>query len=58
MRKSDLTPEALLADFEITFAKVMNYPRNKAYPKELEKLEREILRRLGGNWDTFNEKTI
>ena len=36
----------------------MNYPRNKTYPKELEKLEREILRRLGGNWDKFNEKTI
>ena len=52
-RKSSLTPEALLYQLEMAFARVMNYPRNKQHQAELIRCEKEVLRRLGGDYTAF-----
>ena len=55
LRKIDMTPELLLYNFEIAFAKVMNYPHNKKYQADLILYEKEMLRRLGGNYEIFTQ---
>ena len=52
-RKKDISPEHLLYDFEMTFAKTMNYPKNKQHQAELIRYEKEMLRRLGGSYEVF-----
>lgn len=52
-RKKDASPENLLFDFEMAFAKTMNYPRNKQHQAELIRYEKELLRRLGGSYEVF-----
>lgn len=53
--KKELSPEALLYQLEMAFANVMNYPRNKQYQANLIRCEKEILRRLGGDYHTFDQ---
>lgn len=53
LRKIDMSPELLLYNFEIAFAKVMNYPHNKKHQADLILYEKEMLRRLGGNYEIF-----
>lgn len=53
--KSALSPEALLYQLEMAFANVMNYPRNKQHQANLIRCEKEILRRLGGDYHTFDQ---
>lgn len=52
-RKKDASPENLLFDFEMAFAKNMNYPKNKQHQAELIRYEKEMLRRLGGSYEVF-----
>ena len=52
-RKKDASPENLLFDFEMAFAKTMNYPKNKQHQAELIRYEKEMLRRLGGSYEVF-----
>lgn len=52
-KKKDSPPELLLYNFEIAFAKVMNYPKNKQYQVDLIRYEKELLRRLGGDYEVF-----
>ena len=52
-RKKDASPKNLLFDFEMAFAKTMNYPKNKQHQAELIRYEKEMLRRLGGSYDVF-----
>lgn len=51
--KKELSPEALLYQLEMAFARVMNYPRNKQYQADLIRCEKEVLRRLGGDYTAF-----
>ena len=53
--KSSLSPEALLYQLEMAFANVMNYPRNKQHQANLIRCEKEMLRRLGGDYHTFDQ---
>lgn len=53
--KKELSPEALLYQLEMTFANVMNYPRNKQHQANLIRCEKEMLRRLGGDYHTFDQ---
>lgn len=53
--KSALSPESLLYQLEMAFANVMNYPRNKQHQTNLIRCEKEILRRLGGDYHTFDQ---
>lgn len=53
--KKELSPEALLYQLEMAFANVMNYPRNKHHQANLIRCEKEILRRLGGDYHTFDQ---
>lgn len=53
--KKELSPEALLSQLEMAFASVMNYPRNKQHQANLIRCEKEILRRLGGDYHTFDQ---
>lgn len=53
--KKELSPEALLYQLEMAFANVMNYPRNKQHQANLIRCEKEILRRLGGDYHTFDQ---
>lgn len=53
--KKELSPEALLYQLEMAFANVMNYPRNKQHQVNLIRCEKEILRRLGGDYYTFDQ---
>lgn len=53
--KKELSPEALLYQLEMAFANVMNYPRNKQHQASLIRCEKEILRRLGGDYHTFDQ---
>lgn len=53
--KKELSPEALLHQLEMAFANVMNYPRNKQHQANLIRCEKEILRRLGGDYHTFDQ---
>lgn len=53
--KKELSPEALLYQLEMAFANVMNYPRNKQHQANLIRCEKEILRRLGGDYYTFDQ---
>lgn len=53
--KKELSPEALLYQLEMAFANVMNYPRNKQHQVNLIRCEKEILRRLGGDYHTFDQ---
>ena len=53
--KKELSPEALLYQHEMAFANVMNYPRNKQHQANLIRCEKEILRRLGGDYHTFDQ---
>lgn len=53
--KSALSPEALLYQLEMAFANVMNYPRNKQHQANLIRCEKEMLRRLGGDYHTFDQ---
>lgn len=50
-----MSPEALLYQFELAFARTMNYPRNKQHQAELILYEKEMMRRLGGSYDAFNQ---
>lgn len=52
--KSSLSPEVLLYQLEMAFANVMNYPRNKQHQANLIRFEKEMLRRLGGDYHTFD----
>lgn len=52
-RKKDASTENLLFDFEMAFAKTMNYPKNKQHQAELIRYEKEMLRRLGGSYKVF-----
>lgn len=52
-RKKDASPENLLFDFEMAFAKTMNYPKNKQHQAELIRYEKEMLRRLDGSYAVF-----
>lgn len=52
-RKKDASPENLLFDFEMAFAKTMNYPKDKQHQAELIRYEKEMLRRLGGSYEVF-----
>ena len=54
-RKSSLPPEGLLYQLEMAFARVMNYPRNKQYQADLIRLEKEMLKRLGGDYAVFDQ---
>lgn len=49
-----MSPEVLLYQFEMAFARTINYPRNKQYQADLILFEKEILCRLGGSYDTFD----
>lgn len=53
--KKELSPEVLLYQLEKAFANVMNYPRNKQHQVNLIRCEKEILRRLGGDYHTFDQ---
>ena len=53
--KKELSPEALLYQLEMAFANVMNDPRNKQHQANLIRCEKEILRRLGGDYHTFDQ---
>ena len=53
--KKELSPEALLYQLEMAFANVMTYPRNKQHQANLIRCEKEILRRLGGDYHTFDQ---
>lgn len=53
--KSSLSPEVLLYQLEMAFANVMNYPRNKQHYANLIRFEKEMLRRLGGDYHTFDQ---
>ena len=53
--KKELSSEALLYQLEMAFANVMNYPRNKQHQANLIRCEKEILRRLGGDYHTFDQ---
>lgn len=53
--KKELSPETLLYQLEMAFANVMNYPRNKQHQANLIRCEKEILRRLGGDYHTFDQ---
>lgn len=53
--KKELSPEALLYQLEMAFARVMNYPRNKQHQAELIRCEKEVLRRLGGDYAVFDQ---
>ena len=53
--KEELSPEALLYQLEMAFSNVMNYPRNKQHQANLIRCEKEILRRLGGDYHTFDQ---
>lgn len=53
--KSSLSPEVLLYQLEMAFANVMNYPRNKQHQANLIRFEKEMLRRLGGDYHTFDQ---
>ena len=53
--KKELSPEALFYQLEMAFANVMNYPRNKQHQANLIRCEKEILRRLGGDYHTFDQ---
>ena len=51
----DLTSEELLYHLEMAFAKVMNYPRNRQHQASLIRYEKEMLRRLGGDYAVFDQ---
>lgn len=53
--KKELSPEALLYQLEMAFSNVMNYPRNKQHQANLIRCEKEMLRRLGGDYHTFDQ---
>lgn len=53
MRKSQMSAERLLYDYAIAAAREINYPKNKQYPKERLAYEKEIIKRMGGDWDEF-----
>lgn len=53
MRKSEMSPEVLLYQYAVAAAREINYPKNKQYPKERLAYEKEIIKRLGGDWDEF-----
>lgn len=56
MRKNkymEMSPEGLVDAYYHTVAKEVNYPRNKSYPVERLKIEKELIRRLGGDWLEF-----
>lgn len=53
MRKTQMSPELLLYNYSIAAAREMNYPKNKEYPKDRIAYEKEIIKRLGGDWDTY-----
>lgn len=53
MRKTQMSAEELLYNYATAAAREINYPKNKQYPKERLAYEKEIIKRLGGDWDTF-----
>lgn len=55
MRKSQMSVEGLLQEYGLMVAKELNYPKNKLYPQERLKYERELIKRLGGSWAKFCE---
>lgn len=55
MKVEEMSSELLLANLLMTCAKTINYPNNKKYPKELRKLELEVLSRMGGNAEEYDK---
>ena len=55
MRKTQMSAEGLLQEYSLAVARELNYPKNKLYPKERLKCERELIKRLGGSWAKFCE---
>lgn len=55
MKVNEMTNERLVASLLMTCAKVINYPNNKKYPKELRSLEIELLHRLGANVEEYDK---
>jgi hypothetical protein len=55
MRKAEKTVENLLAEFAIVCVKEYSYPKNKTYPKERLAYEKELIKRLGGDWEKYCE---
>ena len=53
MRKSEKSVENLLAEFAIVCVKEFAYPKNKTYPKERLAYEKELIKRLGGDWEKY-----
>ena len=53
MRKTEMSAEKLLYNYAVAAAREINYPKNKQYPKERLAYEKELIKRLGGDWNTF-----
>jgi hypothetical protein len=45
--------ERLLFEYSIAAAREINNPKNKTYPKERLALEKELIKRLGGDWSEY-----
>ena len=45
--------EDLVSTYGIIVAQEILYPKNKRYPQECVKIEKELIRRLGGDWSEF-----
>ena len=52
-RVEKLTVEHLLAEAMIVQAQEVLYPNNKTYPKKRLEFEKELIKRLDGDWEEY-----